>query len=68
MDIGGGMKKEYIISVIAAGMSGATAMANHYGFDRVGKGSTPNKYKPHQGKQECDRRLRKYSAAWHSGK
>lgn len=27
-----------------------------------------SKYKPHQGKQECARRLRQYSAAWYASK
>ena len=32
------------------------------------KGSTPNKYTPHQGGQECARRLRYGSAAYYSAK
>ena len=59
------MDKRLIMTAIAAGMS--PLPDDNCQEVRLGKGSTSNKYKPHQGKQECARRLRRGSAAWYSG-
>ena len=58
------MDKKLIMAAIAAGLSSDTNTQEY----RIGTGSTSNKYTPHQGKQECARRLRRGSASWHSGK
>ena len=53
------MDKRMLMVAIAAGMNplvGLEANTQEFGFS---KGSTPNKYKPHQGKQESARRLKK---------
>lgn len=50
-------------------------IASNVGFNGIGRKRTRNKrfrsrgmskYQPHQGKQECARRLKRGSAAWYS--
>jgi len=60
------MDKRLIMAVIAAGMNPLSGLDQNTSAFSIGKGSTSNKYKPHQGKQECARRLRVYSPAWYS--
>ena len=46
---------------IGAGMSSQFPIINERVHFSVSTGAKSNKYKPHQGKKECERRLKKIS-------
>lgn len=53
------MNKKILAIAIAAAMAPPVSLANEVSNFRVGIGAKGNKYKPHQGKKECKRRLKK---------
>ena len=53
------MDKKLIAMAISAGMSSQFSIFNERVPFSTSTGAKSNKYKPHQGKKECERRLKK---------